>query len=114
MSGKYKAAFIIPIGARRNLCEDGWEFETSSRISPEVSKYLIKTLKLKLLESYLGLDDYVGENMKMSVVHDEQNNIESIYFQLYEDALTALSKVCQSEKLTADVELFVPQQGQGS
>lgn len=112
MKGKYQAAFIVPVGAKRVLNEGGWKFKTSGRISPKICEYLIKSLKLKLLESYLGLDDYGGEKMKMSVVHDAQNNIESIYFQLYEDALDALSKVCQGGKIPAGVELFIPQQEQ--
>lgn len=81
MKVKYQAAFIVPVGAKRVLNEGGWEFKTSNRISPKICEYLISSLQLKLLESYLGLDDYVGEKMKMSVVHDAQNNVESIYFQ---------------------------------
>jgi hypothetical protein len=107
--GKYQAAFIIPTDAKKILGEDGWEFETSNRVSPEVSEYLIKSLNLKLLESYLEIDDYVNEKMKMSVIHDDQKNIESIYLQLYEESvLDVLLEICQNSKISDGFELFVP------
>ena len=110
MKGKYKAAFIIPRGAKKVLGEYGWEFETSKSVCSEVSEYLVNSLHLKLLEKYFGLDDYVNESIKMSVVYDDYENIENIYFQLYEDALTDLLKVCQNVNALENVELFIPEQ----
>ncbi len=112
MKGKYKAAFIIPIGAKKVLGEDGWEFETSSRLSSEINEYLVKALKLRFLESYLGIDSYVDDDIKMSILFDDQKQIESIHFQLYGDALTVLSEVCQGGKISDEAELFIPHQGQ--
>ncbi len=108
MKGRYRAAFIIPVGAEKVLGEDGWEFKLSSPISLEVSEYLIKSLGLRLLESYLGLDDYINKKIKMSVIHDDIGCIESIYFQLYDDALTILCEVCESSEMPTGVELFIP------
>jgi len=112
MKGKYQAAFIVPIGTNKVLGEDGWEFESTSRLSEEIKARLIKSLKLSFLESYLGIESYVDDNVKMSVIFDDQNGIESIHFQLYGSALATLSEVCQSSRISFEAELFVPRQGQ--
>ena len=108
MKGKYQAAFIVPIGANKTLSEDGWEFESSIRLSQEIKKYLIQSLGLRFLESYLGIDAYINDNLKMSVVNDDQGCIESISFQLYGDSLTILSEVCESSRISSEAELFIP------
>lgn len=114
MKGKYQAAFIVPIGANKTLSEDGWEFESSVRLSQVIKNYLIQSLELGFLESYLGIDAYTNDNMKMSVINDDQGCIESISFQLYGDSLIILSKVCESGWISSEAELFVPHQGQES
>lgn len=111
MKGKYKAAFIIPAGAEKVLGEDGWEFESSSRLSLGVKEHLIDALELKFQESYLGIDSYIEGNVKMSVFYDDESQIESIHFQLYEDALAVLSEVCQAGGIANEAELFIPPQG---
>jgi|GEM_PF-2339149 len=108
MKGKYQAAFIIPIGANKVLGEDGWEFDADGSLSVEIKNYLIKELELTLLESYLGIDAYVNDNIKMSVINDESNRIESIAFQLYGNALDTLLNVIQAKNVVYDLELFVP------
>ena len=110
MKGKYQAAFIVPVGANKVLGEDGWEFESSDRLSEEIKDYLIRSLKLNFFENYLGIESYVDDDVKMSVIFDDHNEIESIHFQLYDDALTILSEVCQGSRIPAEVELFIPQQ----
>jgi hypothetical protein len=112
MKGKYQAAFIVPIGSNKVLGEDGWEFESANRLSEEIKAYLIKSLKLSFLENYLGIESYVDGDIKMSVLLDEESEIESFHFQLYGDALTILSEVCQSDKMPTGAELFIPRQGQ--
>jgi hypothetical protein len=67
MKTKYTAAFIIPIGACKNLGEDGWEFESSDRLSNEVAGHLIAALGLNFVETYSGIKRYVGENIGMSL-----------------------------------------------
>ncbi len=108
MKRKYKVVFIIPIGANKILGEDGWEFETPNRLSAEIKEFLVDTLKLEYSESYLGIDVYVNENMKMSVICDDQSQIESISFQLYEMATTTLSDMFQTGILANKSELFIP------
>lgn len=108
MKGKYKAAFIIPIGAIKALGGDGWEFETTNRLPAETKEFLVEALNLKYLESYLGIDAYINESIKMSVIYDDQNQIESISFQLYDDAVTALSRIFRSSQIADQSELFIP------
>jgi len=110
MNGKYQAAFIVPVGANKVLGEDGWEFECPVRLSGDIKDYLIQSLRLSFLESYLGIESYVDNDVKMSVIFDDQNEIESIHFQLYGDTLTLLSEMCQGDRIPAEVELFIPQQ----
>jgi len=109
MKGKYQAAFIVPVGANKVLGEDGWEFESSARLSEEVRDYLIQSLKLSFFESYLGIESYVDGDIKMSVIFDDQNEVESIHFQLYGGSLAILSEVCQNMRMSSKVELFIPQ-----
>lgn len=110
MKGKYQAAFIVPIGTNKVLGEDGWEFVSSSRLSDEIKDYLIESLRLGFLESYLGIESYVDDDIKMSVIFDGQNEIESIHFQLYGDSVAILSEVCQGSRVLSEAELFIPQQ----
>jgi len=110
MKGKYQAAFIVPVGANKVLGEDGWEFESSARLSEEVREYLIQSLKLSFLESYLGIESYIDGDIKMSITFDDQNEIESIHFQLCGDSLVILTEVCQGSRMPSEAELFIPQQ----
>ena len=110
MKGKYKAAFIVPVGANKVLREDGWGFESPNRLSEEIKDYLIQSLRLRYLESYLGIESYADDDVKMSVIFDNKNEIKSIYFQLYGDTLSILSEVCQGGGISAEAELFIPQQ----
>lgn len=110
MKEKYKAAFIIPIGTHKVLGEDGWEFETLNRLSSEIKEFLVDALNLHYLESYLGIDAYVSESVKMSVIYDDQSQIESISFQLYGDAVSGLSRVFRSGQIANKSELFIPAQ----
>jgi len=110
MKGMYQAAFIIPVGANKVLGEDGWEFESPVRLSNEIKDYLIESLKLSFLEHYLGIESYVDSDIKMSVIFDDQNEIENIHFQLYGDSLVVLLEVCRGSRVLSEAELFIPRQ----
>jgi hypothetical protein len=60
MIKRYTAAFLIPIGANKVLGEDGWEFESSQRLSKDIAEHLIAELKLDFVEMYSGIKRYVG------------------------------------------------------
>lgn len=108
MKGRYEAAFIVPVGANKTLGEDGWEFDTTNRLPEEVKKFLTDDLNLRFVENYLGIDSYVDENIKASVIYDDQNQIENVYFQVYGNAMPALSNIFQSSFIANKSELFVP------
>lgn len=107
MKEKYKAAFIIPVGTRKTLGEDGWEFETSKRLSTELRAFFIDVLNLRFAESYSDCDIYVNDNIKMTVIYDHDKLIESVYFQLAGDSLITLETVFAGDILK-NAELFIP------
>lgn len=107
MKEKYKAAFIIPVGTKKTLGEDGWEFETSKRLSTELSAFLIGVLNLRFLESYSDSDIYINDNIKMTVIYDHDKLIEFVYFQLVGDTLITLKTVFAGDILE-NSELFIP------
>ena len=109
IKGRYQAAFIIPVGANKVLSEDGWEFESSGRLSEEIRNDLIQVLGLNFLESYLGIDVYSNDDIKMSIINDDLGLTESISLQLYgNDSLVIISKAFESERMSSAAELFVP------
>lgn len=108
MTKTYKAAFIVPIGASKILGEDGWEFESSLRLSKKMGDDLIETLKLKFLEEYSGIKKYAGEGIGMSMMLDDKQEVEIIYFQLSDGALASLSKIRQCIDVSSEAEVFVP------
>jgi hypothetical protein len=108
MREKYTAAFIIPLNSSKVLSEDGWEFITSNRLTSRIKEFLIDALKLRFLESYLGIEVYVSETIKMSVSYDGEHSIENIYFQLHGKALTTLPKVFLKSPISKQAELFIP------
>lgn len=78
MKERYQAAFVIPIGANKVLGEDGWEFKSSERLSKKLGQYLVEVLNLEFVETYSGIRRYAGDHIKMSIVFDGDNEIESI------------------------------------
>lgn len=106
--GRYKAGFIIPMNAEKILGDGGWDFISSNRLSVDIKDYLIKALQLTFLEKYSEIEVYVCNDIKMSVSFDDQNQIELIDFQLYEDAMSKLSEVWASSLISSQAELFIP------
>jgi hypothetical protein len=107
MKEKYKAAFIIPVGTKKTLGEDGWEFETSKRLSTELRAFLIDVFNLRFLESYSDSDIYINDDIKMTVIYDKDKLIEFVYFQLARDTLITLETVFSGDVLE-NSELFIP------
>ena len=108
MKGKYQSGYILPKNTKKILGDDGWDFETYTYLSEQIKKSLIKSLGLKYLESYLGIDVYTNKNIKMLVTHDGNKFIEFINFQIYEDNLNDLKSKLKSNTWYDDVELFIP------
>ena len=106
--GKYKAAFLVPKGSDRTLGEDGWIFTGEKRLSADVVDFLVVLLGLVLMESYLGMDRYIGDSLQATVVHDDEGNIEHVDFQVYDDARKKLEEAFVSSELGDSCELFFP------
>ena len=106
--GKYKAAFLLPLGAQKKLGEDGWVFVSMRHLGTEVLDFLIQLLGLVLEESYLGMERYVGNNLQATVVYDDEGKIEHVDFQVYDDAREQLELAFTSNKLRDSCELFFP------
>lgn len=105
----YKAAFVLPSGATKALGENGWEFASEKHLPTSTKDFFVAAFKLKPLESYLGIESYEGDNMKMSVIYDDRHLIESIYFQLRGDTLAALEDHFNAHQSARSCELFVPE-----
>lgn len=105
---KYQAAFIVPIGARKILEDDGWEFDSAVRFPEGIKDYLIKSMGLKFIENFHGVERYSDGSLNMSIIFDDENKIESFYFQLYGDSLKRLKGLFQSSIIFLEAELFVP------
>lgn len=108
MKGRYKAAFIIPIGAKRILGGDGWEFDSKNRLLDCVKDFLVDDLKLSFLESYLGFVVYANENIKATISHAEDGKIDYVSFQVYGNNMATLSGAFRANMIAKDAELFVP------
>lgn len=100
---------MIPVGACKILDEDGWEFESSERLSSEVAEHLIAALRLDFVEMHSRIKRYVGDNIVMSIFLDDNNEVENIYFQVCGDSLRALSGLCQDPQVSSKAEMFVPE-----
>lgn len=103
----YQAAFIVPIGVSKILGKDGWEFKSSKRLSKQLGEYLVEVLKLEFLEEYSGIKRYAGDRIKMSIVFDGCDEIEIVYFQVFDGSLTVLSEVCKVDEFLSEAEMFI-------
>lgn len=105
----YTAAFLIPVGARKILGEDGWEFDSPERLSKGLADHLIAALRLDFVEMYSGIKRYVGDNISMSIFLDDKNEVENIYFQFSGSSLKALEQLCQDPRVSSKAEIFMPE-----
>ncbi|MDU8500555.1 hypothetical protein RYB01_15390 [Pseudomonas syringae] len=110
----YRAAFVIPTGASKILGEDGWEFDSVERLDESVGRYLVVRLGLKFEEEYSGIKKYTNDQINMSVFFDGANEVESIYFQAFDNGLALLSEACKSEEVACHAELFIPEKQESS
>lgn len=102
----YKAAFIIPVSAKKVLDEYGWSFETKDRLQVKVLDILKKNFYLKEMEKYLGIEVYVGDGIKINVAYDASALIEEISVQLWTVSADELKKAFDGQDLGA--EIFIP------
>jgi hypothetical protein len=107
VGNRYKAAFLIPASAKKTLEDAGWLFETEARLRPEILDRLKQVFSLEEKETYSGIVVYVGDGIKISVIHDDADLIEHIAVQLLTRTTADLSKAFH-EGAFDDIEIFVP------
>ncbi|KWT02811.1 MULTISPECIES: hypothetical protein [Pseudomonas syringae group] len=114
MKRNYQAAFIIPIGASKVLSDEGWEFDSVERLPEGTGGYLAERLNLEFMEEYTGIRRYVSNQINMSIFFDSANEVESIYFQAFDNSLALLSEACKSEEVACHAEIFIPEKQESS
>lgn len=109
MFKQYKAAFLIPVTAKKVLNSSGWLFDTDIRIRPEVFNSLKQAFMLEKKEEYEGIVKYIGDGIKVNLINDKNGLIEHIYIQLITKTAEELNAFLQKEG-DNDIELFIPKQ----
>ncbi|MDH4871673.1 hypothetical protein [Pseudomonas sp. BN515] len=107
MKSTYKAVFLIPRDSRKTLSEDSWIIESQNRISESIAKTICNSLGLNFKESYENCTAYEGNEIKATVIHDEEGEIEQIYLQLFRKSAEKLKKEL-SETTLFNLEVFIP------
>jgi len=106
MISRYSVGFLIPKDASRTLGEDGWEFESNSRLPENIESLL--EVKLSLSESSSDLSTYSGLGLKVDVFKDEDGEIENVYFRFYDNATPELPDFLKEVESSNNLEFFVP------
>ncbi|WP_407469924.1 hypothetical protein [Xanthomonas campestris] len=78
---RYKAYFLVPLGAIRELGESGWEFFSEERISRGLVDSLMDGLGLSKLSTEMGMDRFSGVSADAVVFLDDMGEIEHVYFR---------------------------------
>ncbi|MDU8420601.1 hypothetical protein RYA60_20315 [Pseudomonas syringae] len=97
MKRSYQAVFIVPTDASKVLGDYGWEFDSLERLPESIGEYLVGCLGLMFEEEYAGIKKYTNGQISMSIFLDDDNEVESIYFQAFEIFLAKIYKACQNE-----------------
>ncbi|WP_024684465.1 hypothetical protein [Pseudomonas syringae] len=87
MKMSYQAVFIVSTGASKVLGEDGWEFNSPERLPEGIGEYLVRYLDLKFEEEYAGIKRYSNGRTNNSIFIDDNDKVESVYFQVFESLL---------------------------
>ncbi|PHN76471.1 hypothetical protein [Pseudomonas syringae] len=110
MKRSYQAVFIVPAGACKVLGDYGWEFNSLEKLPESIGEYLVRYLGLKFEEEYAGIKKYTNGQISMSIFLDGNNEVESIYFQVFESFLAEIYKACQNEAVFSGAEIFIPEE----
>lgn len=103
----YKSAFLIPRFAKKILEETGWIFETKDRICPEALEILKRTFSLEHEKSYLDIESYIGDGIKVNVIYDDEGLIEHISIQLWKRSTKELIMAFDGSDLNS-IDIFIP------
>lgn len=103
----YIAAFLLPTPVEKHLTDVGWEFDSPTFLPESLIFVLIKAFAVRPAESYLGIDVFEGDGLKLSVLRDSAGQIQNIYAQLRGTEPDKLRAALISAGLS-DVQVFVP------
>ncbi|TFW34989.1 hypothetical protein [Massilia horti] len=103
MTSPYEAVFLLPIGAQKRLGDCGWEFSSSKRLPRALLLSLASTLRLEEGNSYLGMEVYHGEGLKLTAIADRRG-IEHIFIQIWSRPKQEIEKAVACD----EVEVFTP------
>ena len=103
---KYSVAFLIPKDAKRFLGDDGWEFESDSRISSEIENLLKKEFVTN--EVAPDFSSYEAENIKIDLFKDVNGQIENMYFRFYNGVSPVLPRFLEEYSRLGDLDFFIP------
>lgn len=103
MASPYKVIFLLPLGTEKSLGDCGWEFSSRKRLPPKLLLSLASRLHLHQEPSYLGMEVYEGEGLKLTATIDNRG-IEHIYFQLWSRPIEDIQKAVARD----EVEVFTP------
>jgi hypothetical protein len=103
----YIAAFLLPSSVTKRLTEDGWEFASPTRLPESLLDVLTSTFELRYVETYLGLDVFQGDGLKITVARDSSGEIENVFVQLRGRSPAEL-RSCVADARLDGVEVFVP------
>lgn len=71
---------------------------------------MVGCLGLKFEEEYAGIKKYTNGQINMSIFLDDNNEVESIYFQAFESFLAEIYKACQNEAVFSGPEIFISEE----
>ncbi|RMM59001.1 hypothetical protein SAMN05444507_10513 [Pseudomonas syringae] len=71
---------------------------------------MVGCLGLKFEEEYAGIKKYTNGQISMSIFLGDNNEVESIYFQAFENFLAEIYKACQNEAVFSGAEIFIPEE----
>lgn len=103
MTSPYRAVFLLPRGTEKHLREDGLEFSSANRLPRSLLQTLANTLHLRPAPSYLDMEVYEGDGLKMIAATDGRG-IENIFFQVWSRPPGDVERAAEGN----DVEVFSP------
>ncbi len=106
MLSKYIAAFLFPKNAIRILNDDGWNFESETRIPKEIEGFLRKAFIL--CEADSTFSTYKGDRIKIDLFKDNKSEIEHIYLRFYDGQQPELPLCLKAFDGISELEFFIP------
>jgi hypothetical protein len=104
----YLAAFLLPTPVTKCLTAIGWEFESAGRLPEDLIVALQGVFDIHATKTYLGMDVFEGNGLKLTASRDAEGRIESIFVQLRDRRPDEL-RIALAAAGFNKVEVFVPE-----